>query len=97
MKKVENKGKKPFLNVYCDYEVNYSCDYSFINEDGDFVNKTAKSTFTAEGGKLINIIAKLMLDCDCVDFGFYDNGIFISHFDVYSGESEKYYYEVKEV
>lgn len=97
MKKVEKKAKPFMLCAFYYYEVDYLCNYCYLNEDGDFVDREIKQSFQIEGGRLMENISKLILDNNCTEFYIQDNEITISHFDCFSGETSDYVYTIKEL
>ena len=97
MEKVKNDGKTFGLCVFFDYEVEYVCKYCYLNEDRDFVNKEIKHSYTIDGGRLLETIAKLILSNECIEFLVLENQIQISHFDPNSGETSDYFYAIKEL
>lgn len=97
MKKVEKKGKNFSLCCFCDYNVEYSCKYCYLNEDGDFSDNEVKQSFQVDGGKLMDSIAKLILSCDCINFTILENQVLIEHFNPHTGETSDYDYKIREV
>ena len=97
MKKVGKKAKTFSLCAFYNYEVEYLCKYCYLNEDRDFVDREIKESFQIDGGQLMNNIAKLILNSDCIDFTILENQIIIEHFDPHSGETADYDYKIKEL
>lgn len=96
MKKVEKKAKTFSLCAFYDYEVEYLCKYCYLNEDRDFVDREVKQSYQLDGGKLMNSIAELILNSECVCFSILENQIIIEHFDTHSGETADYDFKIKE-
>ena len=97
MEKVKKKAKTFSLCAFYNYEVEYLCNYCYLNEDGDFSNKTAKQSYQIDGGQFIDKIAKLILNSNCTSFTILQNEIIIEHFDPNSGETADYDYKIKEL
>ena len=97
MKKVEKKAKTFSLCAFYDYEVEYLCKYCYLNEDRDFVDREEKQSYKIDGGKLMNSIAELILNSECVCFSILENQVIIEHFDPHSGETADYDYKIKEL
>ena len=96
MKKVEKKVKTFSLIAFYEYEVEYFCKYCYLNEDRDFVDREIKDSYVIDGGRLMENLAKLILDSNCTEFILLENQIIISHFDPFSGETADYDYKIKE-
>lgn len=96
MKKVEKKAKTFSLCAFYEYEVEYLCNYCYLNEDRDFIDREVQQSYKIDGGKLIDSIAKLILDSDCISFTILENQIVIEHFDPFSGETADYVFKIKE-
>lgn len=96
MKKVEEKAKTFSLCVFSEYKVEYSCEYSYLNENRDFIDSAIKESYEIDGGRLSESLAKLILDGRCIEFVLLENEIHISHFDPMSGESADYVFKIKE-
>ncbi len=85
------------INVFFDYNVNYTCKYSFINEDGEFAKRKVKQEFNINGGVFLDKISDLMKDNKCIEIESDDNEIYIGHFDPHSGEDADYVFKYKEL
>ena len=96
MEKVEKKAKTFSLCAFYEYEVEYLCKYCYLNEDRDFVDREEKQSYKIDGGRLMDSIAKLILDNDCTSFSILENQIIIEHFDPFSGETADYDFKIKE-
>ena len=96
MKKVEKKAKTFSLCVFSEYEVEYLCNYYYLNEDRDFVDRKEKQPYKIDGGRLMDSIAKLILDSQCISFSILENQIVIEHFDPFIGETAVYDFKFKE-
>lgn len=93
---MEKKAKTFSLCAFYDYEVEYLCKYCYQNEDRDFVDREVKQSYQIDGGKLMNSIAELILNSECVCFSILENQIIIEHFDPHSGETADYDFKIKE-
>ena len=73
--------------VFYDYEVEYFCKYSYINEDGDFSKGNAKWKKVLNGGKLLEWLSRLLADDKCIEVAIKDNKIYVGDFNPNSGET----------
>ena len=82
--------------VIIDYQVDYECNYTYINEDRDFVSRNLKDSFTIDGGKLMDLIVSRINDSDFFEIESGEGYVRIGCFDPGSGETSDYIYKYKE-
>lgn len=76
--------------VFSKYNVNYHCDYSYINEDEEFVDDKTDWVKVLSGSELLSLIAGLLNDVFCIYARFIENELCVEHFCELSGESSSY-------
>lgn len=97
MENVEKKAKIFSVCAFDNYKVDYLCKYSCKNEDVDFIDRELKESYAIDGGKLIDSLAKLIFDRECISFTISENQIIIEHFSPNTGESSVYDFKIKEL
>ena len=80
------------INIFLDYLVTVHCRYSYVNEDRDFKEEEFETERVVTGGKLMEEIAKHMLDVDAINIDVFYDEIAIDMFNPNSGETARYIY-----
>ncbi len=78
------------ISVYENYVVHYTCDYSYLDEEGDFAYDKVEKTFEFSGSSLFSLISSLLYDSFCVSFYFSAGSLYVEHFNVDNGTSAVY-------
>ena len=92
------KKRKNFsLCVFGNYQVDYSFDYSYLDEDGDFADGKAKQSSKFDGGLLITKIIELLSDKDFISIAISGQDIVIESFNPHDGTGADYILKIKEL
>lgn len=89
--------KKNFVCVFYSYEVHYCCDFSYLDECGDFVSDKVDEVYTCDGGRLTETIIRLISDNLLISFAYDNDTLFVEHFDPNNGTGADYVITIKEV
>lgn len=89
--------KKNFVCVFFSYEVHYRCNFSYLDECGDFVSDKVDEVYTFDGGCLMNTIIRLLSDNLLISFAYDNDTLFVEHFDPNNGTGADYEITIKEV
>lgn len=73
------------ISVYENYVVHYTCDYSYLDEEGDFAYDKVDKEFTYSGSSLLSLISGLLSDRHCISFRFRCGSLYVEHFNVDNG------------
>lgn len=85
-----------FMNIFSicifgNYNVNYLCKYSFLDEEGDFAfNEIKKSNQNVDGCTLMKRFLELLSNRDLILFSFSNNSLYIEHFNPHDGTGADY-------
>lgn len=80
--------------IYGQYEVIYTNNYSYINEDGDFSSDKVQRIMNLDGMGVLDLINKFIYDYNFCDITL-GNIIKITLFDETSGESDDIEIQIK--
>ena len=89
--------KKFFVCVFCEYEIHYCCDFSYLDEFGDICSDKVDKVFTCDGSHLMETIIRLISDNLCISFSYDDDTLFIEHFNPDNGIGADFTFTIKEV
>lgn len=74
------------INIYCDYQVVFEVDYSYLNEYGDFSDGRDNWSRKMNGFDLIKFLSNILSAKDIHSFYVKDKKMYIDKFDPRSGE-----------
>lgn len=83
--------------AFCNYKIKHICDYSYINEDGDFSNVKIEEDFIKSGGELMNLISKSIKEHNAIDITFGENKIDVEEFNPMTGVGSVHRLIIEEV
>lgn len=63
--------------VFNTYNVDYKCEYTYIEEEGDYATDYVNEHLLMTGGELVEVFAERMKDAQCINCIF-DNNTFES-------------------
>lgn len=72
--------------VFYNYKVKHICNYTYINEEGDFSNGKVEEEFEKSGGELLDLISKSIKENNVIDTVFGEKEIDIEEFNAMTGE-----------
>lgn len=84
------------INIFCKYKVKYKCEYSYVNEYGDFSDDVAEWEKVLDGYNFMTIILKHIEDRDFMRILTTEKMVYIERFDPNSGECSDFKYEFEE-
>lgn len=89
--------KKNFVCVFFSYEVHYRCNFSYLDECGDFVSDKVDKIYRCDGGRLMEDIIRLISDDLLISFAYDNDTLFVEHFNPDYGTGADYEITIKEV
>lgn len=71
--------------IFGDYNVHYICNYSYLDEEGDFFFDNIDKYYDCKGSDLLELIIRLISDRLFISFFCDSNSFFIEHFNPNDG------------
>lgn len=84
------------INIFTKYKVKHTCDYSYVNEYGDFSDGHSEWEKVLDGYTFISKIFGHIGDDDFMRILTTEDTIYIEHFDPNSGETSDFKYVFEE-
>ena len=83
--------------IYCKYMVKYKCEYSYINEYGDFSDGKVEWVKELDGYELFKLVSNIIKDQYCMRIKTLENSLYIEDFDPNTGETGDYIIYFEEI
>lgn len=84
------------INVFTKYKVKYTCEYSYINEYGDFSDGHSERESIVDGYTFLTMVYKHIENYDFIRMLAQDKMVYIETFNPNTGETADYTYEYEE-